>query len=215
VAAADLTATPEETGGPFPADGSNDNGAGGTADVLHDPRALRSDIRSDVDGSNAQVGVPFTLDVAVRQLADGAASGGAAVYVWHCNQDGQYSAYNSNMLGADLSARSFLRGVQVADANGSVRFTTVLPGRYQGRAFHIHFAVFSDATFANRLLTSQMAMDDALADQIFADAGYSEALRNDTDNSRDNVFSDGVEHQLLSVSGDVNAGYVATFTAVV
>src|SRR5438046_1447116 len=51
---ADLTSTPAETGGPFPADGSNDNGSGSVANVLADPRSVRSDIRSDLDGSNTQ-----------------------------------------------------------------------------------------------------------------------------------------------------------------
>src|SRR5689334_11680087 len=62
-ASADLSATPGETGGPFPADGSNDNGDGEVANVLADPRSVRSDIRSDLDGSNTQEGVPMTLKV--------------------------------------------------------------------------------------------------------------------------------------------------------
>jgi protocatechuate 3,4-dioxygenase beta subunit len=119
------------------------------------------------------------------------------------------------MLGGDFSARSFLRGVQVTDGNGEVTFQTILPGRYQGRAFHIHFQVYADATFDDKLLTSQMAMDDDLADALFAESSYTEALANDTDNGEDNVFADGVEHQLLSVTGDVASGLTATFTAVV
>jgi hypothetical protein len=96
------------------------------------------------------------------------------------------------MLGGDFTARSFLRGAQTTDANGAVTFTTILPGRYQGRAFHIH--------------------DDALIDALYAQAGYTKALGNETTNAHDSVFSDGVDHELLTMSGTVAAGLAATFT---
>ncbi|HAP76476.1 MAG TPA: intradiol ring-cleavage dioxygenase [Acidimicrobiaceae bacterium] len=212
---ATATATPGETGGPFPADGTNDNGEGEVANVLADPRSVRRDIRSDLDGANTQEGVPFELSVAVVD-SGGAPLPGAAVYIWHCNRDGEYSQYNSSMLGGDFSDFSWLRGVQVADANGEVQFLTILPGRYPGRAFHIHFAVYADDTYSNLLLTSQMAVDDNVIDALYAQAdGYAASLSNDTDNARDNIFSDGVDHQLLTVTGDAGAGLAATFTAVV
>lgn len=211
--AAPTTATPSETGGPFPADGSNDNGDGATADVLHDPRAVRTDIRSDLDGSNTQDGAPLTLRT--RVVSGGAPLAGAAVYVWHCNRVGQYSGYSSRMLGGDFSDRSYLRGVQVTDDDGWVTFSTILPGRYPGRAFHIHFEVYSDASYTSKVLTSQMAVDDDLIDRLYSEAGYTESLSADTDNARDNVFADGVEHQLLTVTGDVASGLSAEFIAVV
>ena len=207
-------ATPSETGGPFPADGTNDNGNGQVANVLADARSVRSDIRSDLDGSNTQDGALLNLTVNVIDTS-GNPLAGHAVYIWHCNKEGQYSEYDSPMLGGDFSARSFLRGAQVTDDSGNVSFTTILPGRYRGRAFHIHFEVFSDAAYTNKVLTSQMAMDDAVVDELYAAAGYTTALGNVTTNARDGVFSDGVEHQLLDVSGDPAAGLTATFTAVV
>lgn len=210
----DLTETPEETGGPFPSDGSNDNGDGTVANILADARSVRSDIRSDLDGSNTQEGVPFALTMNVVD-ASGAAVEGAAVYIWHCTKDGVYSQYDSQMLGGDFTDRSYLRGVQITGADGNVSFQSILPGRYSGRAFHIHFEVYSDSTYSTKLLTSQMAMDDDLIDQLYADAGYDEALGNDTDNGDDGIFGDGVEHQLLTVTGDVTSGLAATFTAVV
>ena len=43
---------PEETNGPFPADGSNDNGAGELANVLADTRIVRSDITANLDAQD-------------------------------------------------------------------------------------------------------------------------------------------------------------------
>jgi len=193
---------PTETGGPFPADGSNQNGAGAVADVLDKPAVFRTDMTTDLDGSNRQSGIPLNLRIKVGNKADKSALVGAAVYVWHCDVNGHYSAYSGGMNGGDYSARSYLRAVGVTDANGDVRFTSILPGRYQGRAAHIHFAVFSDRTLAKRLLTSQFAFDDAEADALYAsNPAYAGSLRNPTYNSRDNVFSDGVGNQLLDLQG--------------
>ncbi len=209
----DCTATPPETGGPFPADGTNDDGNGSEANVLDDDGIIRADIRSDLDGSDTQEGVPFALKVNVQD-SQCAPMPGAAVYVWHCNKEGEYSAYNSQMIGGDFTAHQWLRGVQVADSEGNLEFSTILPGRYQGRAFHIHFEVYADDSFSDKLLTSQMAMDDELVNQLFTEAGYTDALRNDTSNSRDGIFSDGFSQQLLTVTGDVESGLTASITVV-
>ena len=62
---------------------------------------------------------------------------GAAVYLWHCDADGNDSLYSNGVTG-----ENYLRGVQEADANGQVHFTTIVPGCYAGRWPHIHFEVF-------------------------------------------------------------------------
>jgi len=204
-AAGTCVATPTETGGPFPADGTNDNGRGQTANLLDDEGIIRGDIRSDLDGTDPQEGVPFTLKMKVRN-ASCAPVAGAAVYVWHCNKEGEYSQYDSPMLGGDFSAHSWLRGAQLTDAEGDVAFTTILPGRYTGRAFHFHFEVYTDRSFAERLLTSQLAGDDDQVEQLYRDAGYATALRNRTLNGTDGEFRDGVSEQTLTITGDVKAG---------
>jgi len=192
---------PTETGGPFPADGSNGNGAGGSANVLNKPAVFRTDMTTDLDGTNKQPGLPLVLKVKVGKKADRSAFAGAAVYVWHCSLNGNYSAYSGRMNGGNFADRSFFRAVGVADANGDVTFTTVLPGRYQGRATHIHFAVFTDKSLATRVLTSQFAFDDATVDALYkADGAYSGSLSNPTYNARDNVFRDGTSNQLLALT---------------
>jgi protocatechuate 3,4-dioxygenase beta subunit len=213
-AAADTsTATPTETGGPFPADGTNDNGNGVKVNILSDARSVRSDIRSDLDGTNTQEGTPMTLTMTVVQKG-GAALANAAVYIWHCTKEGVYSEYNSTMIGGDFTARSYLRGVQVTDASGKVTFKTIMPGRYKGRAFHIHFEVYKDKTYGTKVLTSQIGMDDTALTALYKSIGYTSALANVTTNTTDNVFSDGFTHQMLTMSGDATA-LNATFTAVV
>jgi protocatechuate 3,4-dioxygenase beta subunit len=200
-AAIDWLTPPTETGGPFPADGSNGNGAGGSANVLNKPAVFRTDMTTDLDGTNHQAGLPLVLKVKVGKKADRSAYAGAAVYVWHCSVTGNYSAYSGGMNGGNFADRSYFRAVGVADANGDVTFTTVLPGRYQGRATHIHFAVFTDESLATRVLTSQFAFDDATVDALYqADGAYSASLRNPTYNARDNVFRDGTSNQLLAVT---------------
>ena len=115
---------PDETAGPFPGDGSNG------PDVLEESGIIRSDIRASIgDFTGTAEGVPMTLELAVSDLADeGSAFAGAAVYVWHCDREGRYSMYSE---GAE--DQNYLRGAQVADAEGVVRFTSIFPACYPGR----------------------------------------------------------------------------------
>lgn len=200
---------PAETSGPFPGDGSNDNGAGEIADVLADARAVRRDIRSNLDGTDTQDGVPLRLTMTVNDSTC-APLVGAAVYVWHCSRDGAYSMYASRMSSGDFTEATWLRGVQVTDSDGVVAFDSVLPGRYPGRATHIHFEVYADAEYGNLLLTSQLAFDDATLDGLYEAAGYASSISNTTYNAEDRQFSDGVDEQLLTIDGDVSTGLAAS-----
>src|SRR5207245_9615235 len=62
---------------------------------------------------------------------------GARVDIWHANSQGIYSAVND----FGTTGKKFLRGYQVTDGNGTVQFTTIYPGWYQGRTIHIHVKV--------------------------------------------------------------------------
>ena len=68
---------------------------------------------------------------------------GAAVYLWHCTREGGYSLYSDG-----VADQNFLRGVQVADADGNLSFTSIYPGAYNPRWPHIHFEVFEDVDTA-------------------------------------------------------------------
>jgi hypothetical protein len=82
-ASAPLDEVPDETGGPYPADGSNG------VNVLDDSGIVRSDIRSSFGSSSTVAeGVPLTIALTVRDAATGAALAGRGVYLWHCDREG-------------------------------------------------------------------------------------------------------------------------------
>ena len=90
VAAADCAVIPEETAGPFPGDGSNG------PNVLAQSGIVRADIRSSFGtSSTVATGVPLTIKLAIQGTGNGCAPmTGAAVYIWHCDQAGNYSLYS-------------------------------------------------------------------------------------------------------------------------
>jgi protocatechuate 3,4-dioxygenase beta subunit len=204
-----ITEVPDETGGPFPGDGSNG------IDVLDDSGIVRRDVRSSFGASTTTAaGIPLTVRLTVRDAASGDVVSGAGVYVWHCDREGRYSLYSS---GAENE--NYLRGVQQVDDTGTATFTTIFPGCYAGRWPHIHFEVYgslADATGSGPIVkTSQIALPKESCDVVYASAGYEQSVSNlsRTSLARDNVFGDdGGIHQIASMSGDAAAGYTAALT---
>ena len=206
--ATDLTEIPEETAGPYPGDGSNG------ADVLEQSGVVRGDIRPSFGSSTTTAeGVPMTLELTVYDMANGNARfEGVAVYVWHCNRDGGYSMYSEG-----LEDENYLRGVQIADADGVVAFTSVFPACYDGRWPHIHFEVYPDEASitdaANAIATSQVALPQDTCELVYAEEGYEQSVENlgKVSLDTDNVFSDdGGASQIPAVSGDVSSGFTVS-----
>lgn len=209
-------ADPTETNGPYPADGTN-TANGLTSNALTATGIVRSDIRSSFIGSSTATaaGVRLALTVTLVDVnASCAPLAGYAIYVWHCSGAGKYSLY-------DLPDESWLRGVQVTDANGQASFTTIVPGCYAGRYPHIHFEIFSSLSSATggryAALISQLAMPAAVCDAVYADtASYSGSATNFARVSiaSDNVFGDNsaaqIAQQTPSVTGSAAAGYAAS-----
>ncbi|GAA0813915.1 intradiol ring-cleavage dioxygenase [Spirilliplanes yamanashiensis] len=203
---------PDETAGPYPGDGSNG------PDVLGQSGVVRSDIRSSFGGaSGIAEGVPMTLELTIVDLAKGATTpfAGAAVYVWHCDREGRYSLYSDGVTG-----ENYLRGVQIADAAGVVRFTSVFPACYPGRWPHVHFEVYPDragiADAANAIATSQVALPQDASTAVYAQPGYEASVPQLAQLSLadDNVFGDdGGAAQLGTVTGDVAGGYRVSLVA--
>jgi len=203
---------PDETAGPYPGDGSNG------PDVLEQSGIVRADIRSSFgELSGTADGVPMTLELTVRDLAGGGVPfEGVAVYVWHCDSRGRYSMYSDG-----VTDQNYLRGVQVADSSGKVRFTSIFPACYDGRWPHIHFEVYptlaSSTSVANKIATSQIALPKAANDLVYATSGYGNSASNASRISlaSDNVFSDGAALELATVTGSVFSGLVASLTVAV
>jgi protocatechuate 3,4-dioxygenase beta subunit len=198
---------PEETAGPYPGDGSNG------PNVLTQDGVVRKDIRSSFGGpSGTADGVPLTIDLEIVDTG-GSPLPGAAVYVWHCDREGRYSMYG------DITDENYLRGVQVADADGRLAFTSIFPGAYSGRWPHIHFEVYPDEAEATSAgtptATSQIALPEDVCAEVYATTGYEQSVTNLSRSSlaSDNVFGDdgGVE-QLAAMSGDVDSGLTASLT---
>ena len=203
---------PEETGGPYPGDGTNSN-AGSVVNVLTQSGVVRSDIRSSFNGATGvAAGVPLTIKLQIVNSNGGCASlEGFAVYLWHCDRDGNYSLYSSG-----VTTQNYLRGVQATDSGGNVSFTSIFPGCYSGRVPHVHFEVYRSLTAAtnasNRIKTSQLTFPVATCNEVYATSGYTASVRNMAAISltTDNVFNDGYALQMTTVTGNPADGYVAT-----
>jgi protocatechuate 3,4-dioxygenase beta subunit len=205
-------AVPEETGGPFPGDGSNG------PNVLTESGVVRRDIRSSFgEYSGTAGGVDVGVDLTIVNAGDGSPFPGAAIYIWHCTAEGGYSLYSQG-----VEQENFLRGVQEADADGKVLFTSIYPGAYDGRWPHIHVEVFSslaDATRASgKLVTSQIAL---LGDTSRSVYGSNDLYRASAGNVKttslesDMVFQDGASLQQPTMSGDIGSNLRMALTIAV
>lgn len=212
---ATCVALPEETAGPFPADGTNVRD-GQLVNILTEEGVIRDDIRTSIGGLQPVAeGVPVTLEIRLQDVGNGCAPlVGRAVYLWQCDAAGVYSIYGA----AD---RNYLRGVGISDGAGLVRFTTVLPGCYPGRWPHLHFEVFASAEAAvsgtAALLTSQFALpEDPCAAVYAADPRYAASLWpfGGVSLKRDGIFRGSskaeLAAQVLTMTGDPGAGYRAS-----
>ncbi|KUO21234.1 intradiol ring-cleavage dioxygenase [Streptomyces dysideae] len=208
---AECATIPNETAGPYPGDGSNG------VNVLKESGVVRSDITSsfgDSAGGTAE-GVPLTITLTVVDAASGCGTPkkGAAVYLWHCDREGNYSLYSEA-----VTDENYLRGVQETDDKGQVTFKSIFPACYTGRWPHIHFEVYgslADATAATSITnTSQLALPKEVCDTVYATDGYSQSVTNlgQLSLETDNIFSDGYDQQLAAMEGSVDNGYTATLT---
>jgi protocatechuate 3,4-dioxygenase beta subunit len=188
--------TPKQTEGPF----------------FVDERLKRSDIRMDPSDGSVKSGVPLhlTLRVSAVGTADCNPLPGAIVDIWQCDAVGVYSAVNES--GSQrTAAKSFLRGYQITEADGSTQFTTIYPGWYPGRTVHIHFKVRAGGKSGRgQELTSQLYFDDGLTDRIHTQSPYAGKGQRTVRNQRDGLFRNGGRQLMLSAvqSGE---SYAAIF----
>jgi protocatechuate 3,4-dioxygenase beta subunit len=187
-------ATPAQTDGPF----------------FVEERLNRSDIRADPADGRVSEGVPLILTLAVQAISARACAPlpGAIVDVWHCDARGVYSGVAGG--GTASEGRSFLRGYQVADGDGRVRFVTIYPGKYPGRAVHIHFKVRGERGGRRYALSSQLYFDDALNDLVLAREPYTARGPRRARNADDFLYRNGGDELTLAPVASAT-GYDARF----
>ncbi|MCX4858915.1 intradiol ring-cleavage dioxygenase [Streptomyces canus] len=164
-------------------------------------------VRKDI--TEGKSGVPLTLRLTVVDATDGCTPvKGAAVEIWHCDAWGYYSGYTTANPGGSAPAESedgstandntYLRGYQIANANGVVKFETIFPGWYTPRTCHIHVKVHTggekeDGTYEGGTVnyTGQLFFDDTVAEEIFALEPYSQHSGSYTTLDDDMVYDGG------------------------
>ena len=200
----------------------------------------RSDIRRDHSDGSVKKGVPLTIVLRVFWTTGSrcAPLSDAIVDIWHCDASGVYSDVIDREY--NTVGKSFLRGYQVTDRNGEVRFQTVFPGQYEIRATHIHVKVRtkrgftqSDAAETARIVkaagmpppsevagagplirhefTTQLYLDDAVKRLVYADAPYSDKRRPEVTNASDIFFKDGGPSLIMPLT-KAAAGYGGSYT---
>ncbi len=208
-------ATPWETDGPYPADGRG--GRDRRINVLANRDVVRRDIRpsfGEFEGVAEGVALALELQIVDAGLGCSSPLAGYAIYLWQNDAAGDYSLYNRRDV-------NYLRGLQDCDAQGTARFTSILPGCYGGRSPHCHFEVFSSMEAAlsgeQSLLTGQFAFPEAECRQVYlSDARYGDSISNleRWPIARDFVFRDGDAEmramQTLTLEGSQDSGFRGT-----
>lgn len=205
----EIEGTPQQIEGPYFVDGMPN----------------RSDIRSDTSNVSLQAGIPLRLVLHVYSVndTDGDGTGSciplkdAKVDVWHSNSQGVYSGVQD----AGTAENDFLRGYQMTDNNGTVQFTTIYPGWYEGRAIHIHIKV-RDYDRSNETLewTSQFYLNNSINELVHTQPPYSEHGPVPMTNEEDFIYTgpstyglikaNTGQHLMLDIRKD-EEGYIGTF----
>ena len=201
-AAADTcTEIPDETGGPYPdVDG-----------MIFNTKYQRVDITEGLKGT------PLTLTLQVVDVSKGCTPVvGARVIIWHCDANGVYSEYanamNTDTAQNDVGSTSttYLRGWQVTDATGTVKFTTIYPGWYTPRVTHIHVMVYNPSDLTTPVKTTQFCFPDATNATVYGQTSLYQKGQYSTTNATDQVFGATTESLLAAVTGSTASGYAAS-----
>jgi protocatechuate 3,4-dioxygenase beta subunit len=202
----EVEGTPQQTQGPYFVD-----------DIPN-----RSDIRSDTSDSSVQGGVPLNLTINVYDVDDNDGTctplKDAQVDIWQANSQGVYS----DVTELGTGGRDFLRGYQVTDDNGTVRFATVYPGWYEGRAIHIHVKVRLLEELENLFeWTSQFYLNNSINELIHKQPPYSDHGPVNMLNEEDGIYAgpstDGLvqtnagNHLMLNLTQDQQRNYIGNF----
>jgi protocatechuate 3,4-dioxygenase beta subunit len=170
-------------------------GTQGTADCVLMPELTEGPYYLDLDlvrrdVTEGRAGVPFDLAVTVVDADTCEPLEGAAVDVWHCDAEGVYS-------GVQGDTGTFLRGVQVTNADGLASFRTIVPGWYTGRAVHVHLKV---ALGTDDVHTGQLFFDEATLTDAYASEPYAQRGAPDTSNEADGIYGESGGATIVAVT---------------
>ena len=182
----------------------------------------RSDIRSDTSNGSVEQGIPLRLVIHIYGVNDGSCVPlkGAKLDLWHANSQGIYSGVKD----MGTAENNFLRGYQVTDNNGTVEFTTIYPGWYEGRAIHIHDKVrIFNGQEKELEWTAQLYFNNSINEQVHEQTPYNSHGPVKTTNEQDMIYTgasaDGLIHknsgeQLMVNLTKQGASYLGTFNVV-
>ena len=180
----DCVITPQLTAGPF----------------YFDVDLVRRDITEGKPGTPLRVAIRLVQATSCQPIGD------AVVDVWHTDAVGRYSGYGGQGDDdVDTTGETFLRGIQVTDADGLAEFETIYPGWYRGRTAHIHFKAY---TSEQSFITSQLYFPDATTDAVHLAEPYSTRNPRGTTNANDRLFSSDSLGRVTPTSD----GYVVSLT---
>lgn len=197
-AASACTLTPEQEEGPF--------------------YVALEQIRSNVVGG--RVGVPLSLRITVIDSSTCKPLKGAAVDIWQADATGHYSDKSQE----GTVGQTWLRGVQLTNANGLVTFKTIYPGFYSGRAPHIHAKIHVGGSHSSTKYSGghvshngQIFFPEALSTKVYKTSEYLKDTNTRTYRKSDRVYTQqhGSSSVLKVSGGSVASGLTGTITLAV
>jgi protocatechuate 3,4-dioxygenase beta subunit len=174
-------------------------------------------VRSDIVGGRE--GVKLALAITVIDSSTCRPISGAAVDIWQADAVGTYSDESQQ----GTTGQTWLRGVQLTNARGLARFTTIYPGFYAGRAPHIHAKVhIGGSTSGSKYSgghvshTGQMMFPEAVSTRVFKTGPYLEDQNQRTYNAGDRVYTEqGGARSTIKLTGVVASGLQGAITLAV
>jgi protocatechuate 3,4-dioxygenase beta subunit len=147
-------------------------------------------IRKNV--TEGRSGLRLDLEITIVDSTSCRPIEGVAVDIWHCDAGGVYSGFS----GEGTKGRTYLRGVQLTDAQGTAAFRTIYPGWYRGRATHIHLKAHvggksGAGTYSGGHVghTGQVFFSDTITDRVAKLPPYTGDKVVRTRNAADQVYT--------------------------
>ncbi|MEP6658179.1 MAG: twin-arginine translocation pathway signal protein [Betaproteobacteria bacterium] len=173
-------------------------------------RLNRSDLTSGATSLGVVQGYPLLVGIDLVSIrgASCAPLAGVQVDVWHADATGDYSDVGTQW------GRKDLRGYQVSDAGGHVRFRSIYPGWYPGRTIHIHVKARRFDAVGNKTheFNTQLFFDETTNDAVMAMTPYNARKPRDTTNAREGIEANSRLLVATSASTSGARGLIGTIT---